>query len=115
MFSNSNESKNKKTKIKKSNIKKLFNNQKSKNRILERPIWATFRGTIHDVFHYSFGVRQGLRTLSKTYPQLQIYEGHSPDYFKELSQTTFSLCPSGWSPWSPRFFDRLNFISKFSL
>jgi len=41
--------------------------------------------------------------------------GHNISYWEELADATFSLCPSGWSPWSPRFFDRFLSFSFFFL
>jgi len=79
----------------------------------ERTTLATFRGTIHPEFLYSKGVRQSLLELSKEHPQLQVSIGMSPYYWNELGQSQFSLCPSGWSCWSPRLFDRFRFIYYF--
>ncbi|KAJ3105842.1 hypothetical protein HDU97_007486 [Phlyctochytrium planicorne] len=73
-----------------------------------RGIFAYFRGTILPDFRYSFGVRQYLKELGNLYPDLYwVREGHSPDYWHELLNSTFSLCPSGWSSWSPRLFDSI--------
>ena len=72
-----------------------------------RSTWAYFRGTIMEDYKYSFGVRQKLRELGSRSPQFQIHEGHSQRYWQELGDATFSLCPSGWSPWSPRLFDSI--------
>jgi hypothetical protein len=33
--------------------------------------------------------------------------GHSTEYWTEMGQAVFSLCPSGWSAWSPRLFDSM--------
>lgn len=57
---------------------------------------------------YSFGVRQYLKELGSIFPQkYKIHENHSPEYWNELGESLFSLCPSGWSPWSPRLFDSI--------
>lgn len=38
-----------------------------------------------------------------------IYVGHAEptQYLNELRSSLFALCPSGWSPWSPRLFASL--------
>ncbi|KAI8854931.1 exostosin family-domain-containing protein [Chytridium lagenaria] len=73
-----------------------------------RGIFAYFRGTIIPDFRYSHGVRQYLKELGNLYPtRYWIREGHSPYYWHELRNATFSLCPSGWSSWSPRLFDSI--------
>lgn len=36
-----------------------------------------------------------------------IEQGHSSFYLQELGDSVFSLCPSGWSSWSPRFFESI--------
>ncbi|KAJ3216642.1 hypothetical protein HDU67_009170 [Dinochytrium kinnereticum] len=73
-----------------------------------RGMFAYFRGTILQDYRYSFGVRQYLKELGKLYPEKYfILEGHSSEYWQELGNATFSLCPSGWSSWSPRLFDSM--------
>ena len=74
-----------------------------------RRVWAYFRGTILNDTRYSHGVRQFLeRELATKYPdQFKIYSEHSPLYWQEMGDVTFSLCPSGWSSWSPRLFDSI--------
>jgi hypothetical protein len=82
-----------------------------------RRIWGYFRkflrlikgGTILDDFRYSFGVRQALLRLksSGTRHKLMIEQGHSALYLQELGDSIFSLCPSGWSTWSPRIYESI--------
>ena len=36
-----------------------------------------------------------------------IEQGHSSTYLQELGDSVFSLCPSGWSSWSPRLFESI--------
>ncbi|KAJ1557900.1 hypothetical protein HK405_014901, partial [Cladochytrium tenue] len=74
-----------------------------------RDVFAHFRGTIHEDFAYSRGVRQYLRELGRTHPgRYAVREGHAGTaaaYYGELAGTTFALCPGGWSAWSPRVFE----------
>lgn len=72
----------------------------------DRPWFATFRGTIFEEFEYSRGVRQALRGLAKDHPKLKVSDTPSPFYLEEMAQSTFCLCPAGWSSWSPRLFER---------
>jgi hypothetical protein len=55
---------------------------------------------------YSFGVRQALLKL-KTKHKFMIEQGHSSLYLQELGDSIFSLCPSGWSTWSPRIYESI--------
>ena len=66
-------------------------------------------GTILDDLRYSFGVRQALLRLksSGTKHKLMIEQGHSALYLQELGDSIFSLCPSGWSTWSPRIYESI--------
>ncbi|KAJ3387211.1 hypothetical protein HDU80_000203 [Chytriomyces hyalinus] len=76
----------------------------------KRPILAYFRGTIINDPRYSHGVRQYIRELGAVWPDRYfVREGHTDlvSYWDELGNSTFSLCPSGWSPWSPRLFDSI--------
>jgi len=96
-------------------MKEEFNFKKF-HRAREKPFFASFRGSIFSDYAYSKGIRQALLNLSKLYPsKLRVSIGSSPFYFEEISQSTFSLCPSGWSSWSPRLFDRFHFILFFIL
>ncbi|KAJ3293676.1 hypothetical protein HDU79_012044 [Rhizoclosmatium sp. JEL0117] len=73
-----------------------------------RPIFAYFRGTIIEDYRYSFGVRQYLRELGNSLPErYYVKDRHTSieNYWQELGNSRFCLCPSGWSPWSPRLFD----------
>jgi hypothetical protein len=73
-----------------------------------RPLHAYFRGTILKDERYSWGVRQYLKELGRTHPEkYAVHVGHSLDYWVEMGQAQFSLCPSGWSAWSPRLFDSM--------
>ncbi|KAI8620463.1 exostosin family-domain-containing protein [Chytriomyces sp. MP71] len=80
----------------------------------QRPVFAYFRGTIIEEYRYSFGVRQYIKELGVALPDRYfIREGHVEpnEYWEELANSTFSLCPSGWSPWSPRLFDSIIALS----
>lgn len=73
-----------------------------------RSMFAYFRGTFIDDFDYSKGVRQYFKQLGRVYPEkYHIHPFHSTTYWSEMTQTVFALCPSGWSPWSPRLFDSM--------
>ncbi|KAJ3219178.1 hypothetical protein HK099_004776 [Clydaea vesicula] len=75
---------------------------------LERKIFAYFRGTFIKDHKYSKGVRQFLWEIGKTHGEkFKIFEFHSENYWNEMFNSTFSLCPQGWSPWSPRLFDSM--------
>jgi hypothetical protein len=74
----------------------------------ERDVYAYFRGTILKDDRYSWGVRQYLKDLGRTNPEkYAVHVGHSPEYWTEMGNVVFSLCPSGWSSWSPRLFDSM--------
>jgi hypothetical protein len=80
----------------------------NKAQVGNRGTFAYFRGSILDDPSYSFGVRQYLKELGNTSSSiLTIKDTPSPSYFEELESVLFSLCPSGWSPWSPRLFDSI--------
>lgn len=71
--------------------------------INNRSMFAYFRGTFISNHNYSHGVRQFLQELGKTHAdRYHIKEWHSSKYWEEMGDAVFSLCPSGWSPWSPR-------------
>ncbi|KAI8809862.1 exostosin-like protein [Cladochytrium replicatum] len=73
----------------------------------KRSMFAYFRGTILSDRRYSHGVRQFLKTLALVNREFKVFTGHSKDYWAELGDAVFSLCPSGWSSWSPRVFDSI--------
>ena len=58
---------------------------------------------------YSFGVRQALLNMKSMDDQnrIVIEQGHSSLYLQELGDSLFSICPSGWSLWSPRIFESI--------
>ena len=62
-----------------------------------------------DDIRYSFGVRQSLLKLKSANAEhkYMIEQGHSSFYLQELGDSVFSLCPSGWSSWSPRLFESI--------
>lgn len=73
-----------------------------------------FRGSIggnSDSKKYSGGIRQQLFHEKQELKQLgiEIYGDHTaPEtYLKEMSKTTFCLCPAGWMSWSPRLFQAM--------
>ncbi|KAI8830292.1 exostosin family-domain-containing protein [Chytriomyces cf. hyalinus JEL632] len=89
--------------------------------IFKRPDWLDIQhlfnsfGFLNDgwmfrkrpILAYSHGVRQYIRELGAVWPERYfVKEGHMDlmTYWQELGNSTFSLCPSGWSPWSPRLF-----------
>jgi len=74
-------------------------------KIPQRRFFATFRGTIFENLRYSNGVRQSLLQLSATNPKLKVSTERDPSYLDETAQSTFALCPSGWSPWTQRLFE----------
>jgi hypothetical protein len=53
-------------------------------------------------------VRQYLKALGEKMPKkYHIHTEHSKKYWLEVGDSVFSLCPSGWSSWSPRLFDSI--------
>lgn len=91
----------------------LGSNEKSKScrckwHSRPRGTFAYFRGTILDDFKYSQGVRQYLKVLGDNLPKkYHIHNEHSKKYWLEVGDSVYSLCPSGWSSWSPRLFDSI--------
>ena len=80
--------------------------QKFTNLTSQKSIFAYFRGTVHEDYKYSLGVRQYL-VKHMTLPKYHIHKIHSPSYYSEISSSVFTLCPSGWSHWSPRIYDAI--------
>lgn len=78
----------------------------------ERPMLAFFRGTVQWKWNgkidpmYSHGIRQELfRVLGQGDSRIKVLEGHArskSEYFRELGNATFCLCPRGYATWSPR-------------
>ncbi|KAJ3397617.1 hypothetical protein HDU80_009496 [Chytriomyces hyalinus] len=77
--------------------------------IFKRPHWPDIQH-FFNLFGYSHGVRQYIRELGAVCSgRYFVKEGHTDlmTYWQEIGNSTFSLCPSGWSPWSPRLFDSM--------
>jgi hypothetical protein len=73
-----------------------------------KTIFAYFRGTLLEHFEYGQGIRKLIKSLGKNKPEKYfVKEGHSEFYWHEIAHAVFSLCPPGWSLWSPRFYDAL--------
>jgi hypothetical protein len=73
-----------------------------------KKIFAYFRGTIKDDPDYGLGIRKYIRHLGQVKPdKYYVKDGHSEYYWNELAHSNFSLCPPGWSLWSPRFYDAI--------
>ena len=61
-----------------------------------RSMRAYFRGTFIPDDRYSWGVRQYLKVLGTVYPETyHVKEGHGSEYWAEMGQAVFSLCPAG--------------------
>lgn len=79
-----------------------------KKKALSKSILAYFRGTVHEDDVYGHGIRKVLRDLGASQPdKFFIREGASIFYWQEIAHAKFSLCPPGWSLWSPRLFDAI--------
>jgi len=73
-----------------------------------RTIAAHFRGTFKpEEPLYGHGYRTRLQELARNHTQIQIRRGHSDHYWWEMRSARYALCPEGWVPWSPRFYDAL--------
>ena len=75
-----------------------------------RPTFAHFRGSVLREPYYSRGIRQWMRDSLVDDPDLDIsFRLHDgPDeYWNELANSTFCLCPPGWVGWSPRFYQAI--------
>ncbi|RYY32992.1 exostosin family protein, partial [archaeon] len=67
---------------------------------------ACFFGTVFPNKVYSNGVRQALQAAADTDARLFV-RGFINNYAQQLCGCRFSLCPSGWLPWSPRLVDSI--------
>lgn len=69
-----------------------------------RNILASFRGTILSDQRYSLGTRQHLRNMNVS-DLILVSEGHHSNYWEEIIQSEFGLCPMGWTYWTARMFE----------
>lgn len=78
------------------------------NPAVARPLFAYFRGTIWKTAAYGRGIRTALKQMGDAFPdRFFVKEKHSLYYWNEITRARFSLCPPGWSAWSPRLFDAI--------
>tara|TARA_B100001758_G_scaffold232335_1_gene229588 strand:- start:2384 stop:3571 length:1188 start_codon:yes stop_codon:yes gene_type:complete len=81
---------------------------------LKKDIFAFFRGTILNkagILAYSRGIRPKMEAAFKKHKDV-IFTEEIPScdrdcYRKELTRSTFCLCPRGWSPWTLRAYQAM--------
>lgn len=70
----------------------------------KKKIFAMFRGTVHADIEYSKGTRQRMLELYDDKPGYIIKSGHvvQSQYFWEMGNSLYCICPPGWASWTPR-------------